>query len=114
MSHPAGPIEGKVGPSVANTEAKIVDLETGEDVGASSPGELLVRGPQVMQGYDNDRRRPRPRSTKMAGCTPATSPASTTRGTSSIVDRVKELIKYKGYQVARPSSRPAACASGGR
>ena len=40
------------------------------------------------------------RSTPTAGCTPATSASSTRTATSAIVDRLKELIKYKGYQVA--------------
>ena len=40
------------------------------------------------------------RSTPTAGCTPATSRSSTTTACYTVVDRVKELIKYKGYQVA--------------
>ena len=43
--------EGSIGVPLPNTEAKVVDLMTGEDAPAGSVGELVVRGPQVMQGY---------------------------------------------------------------
>ncbi len=42
---------GSIGIPIPNTDAKIVDLVTGEDLPAGQIGELLVRGPQVMQGY---------------------------------------------------------------
>ena len=56
-----------------DTEARIVDPASGRTLGTGEPGELLVRGPQVMRGYLNARRPPRPCSTRTAGCTPATS-----------------------------------------
>ncbi|WP_113700817.1 AMP-binding protein [Nonomuraea lactucae] len=99
-SEPATPY-GTVGKLVPNTEARLVDVAAGEDVSIfDTPGELLIRGPQVMKGYLNQ-----PQAT--AGML---SPDGWLRtgdvavahadGTYSIVDRVKELIKYKGYQVA--------------
>jgi long-chain acyl-CoA synthetase len=42
---------GSIGIPIPNTDAKIVDLVTQEDVPSGQVGELLVRGPQVMQGY---------------------------------------------------------------
>ncbi|MHA1619297.1 MAG: AMP-binding enzyme, partial [Promethearchaeota archaeon] len=39
------------GVPISNTDAKIIDLMTGEDVPSNQIGELLVKGPQVMQGY---------------------------------------------------------------
>ncbi|MGQ7311785.1 AMP-binding protein [Microbacterium arabinogalactanolyticum] len=94
-----------IGPLVPNTEARLVDPDTGADVeppaaGASAPGELWVRGPQVMVGYLN-----RPDAT--AEMLDAESwlhtgdiATVTADGIFRIVDRLKELIKYKGYQVA--------------
>lgn len=94
-----------IGPLVPNTEARLVDPETGADVeapagGVSEPGELWVRGPQVMVGYLN-----RPDATAEMldadGWLHTGDIATMTRdGIFRIVDRLKELIKYKGYQVA--------------
>ena len=46
---------GKVGPLVPNTECRIVDPATGRDARRDQPGEVWVRGPQVMKGYLNNR-----------------------------------------------------------
>lgn len=42
---------GSMGIPIPNTEARIVDLLTGDDLPAGAVGELIVRGPQIMQGY---------------------------------------------------------------
>jgi acyl-CoA synthetase (AMP-forming)/AMP-acid ligase II len=85
---------------VSNTECRIVDPETGQDVVPGSDGEIWVRGPQVMRGYLNH-----------PDDTPATLDGDGWLHTGDIghadddghffvVDRLKELIKYKGLQVA--------------
>jgi acyl-CoA synthetase (AMP-forming)/AMP-acid ligase II len=91
---------GAVGVCAPNTECKIIDLETGEARGPNLEGELCVRGPQVMKGYLN-----RPEAT--AHTIDAESWLHTgdvgyadEDGHFFIVDRAKELIKYKGFQVA--------------
>jgi acyl-CoA synthetase (AMP-forming)/AMP-acid ligase II len=91
---------GSIGQCVPNTECKIVDVETGEALGCGREGEICMRGPQMMKGYLN-----RPEATA------ATIDADGWLHTGDIgycdgsgyffiVDRLKELIKYKGMQVA--------------
>jgi len=46
--------EGTVGRPIPGVVVKIVDLDTGEDLGVGKPGMLLVKGPNVMKGYWND------------------------------------------------------------
>jgi acyl-CoA synthetase (AMP-forming)/AMP-acid ligase II len=96
----AGQMPGSIGPAVPNTECRIVDLLTGDDVPAGEPGELCIRGPQVMKGYHND-----PEATARTidpdGWLHTGDVARVDKqGSLRIVDRVKELIKYKGHQVA--------------
>ena len=45
---------GSIGRPLPNTECRIVDPETGEDVAEGERGELWIRGPQVMKGYLNN------------------------------------------------------------
>ena len=92
--------DGKIGLLAANTEAMIVDIETLLPLGLNQNGELWVRGPQIMRGYLN-----RPEATAVTivddGWLRTGDIASVDEdGYFTIVDRLKELIKYKGYQVA--------------
>jgi acyl-CoA synthetase (AMP-forming)/AMP-acid ligase II len=88
---------GAIGYLVGSTEGRLVDPASEEDT--DGPGEIWIRGPQVMRGYLGD-----------ADATAATLNADgwlrtgdvariDDDGVWRIVDRVKELIKYKGYQV---------------
>ncbi|MGW2708141.1 4-coumarate--CoA ligase family protein [Streptomyces argyrophyllae] len=92
---------GTVGRLIAGTEMRIVSLDDpGRDLGTGESGEILIRGPQVMKGYLG-----RPDATAAlidddgwlhtgdVGHVDA-------GGWLFVVDRVKELIKYKGFQVA--------------
>jgi 4-coumarate--CoA ligase len=90
---------GSVGTLVAGTEARLIDPETGADVAPGERGEIWVRGPQVMKGYLNN-----PEAT--AATIDADGWLHTgdvgvidEDGHTFIVDRLKELIKYKGFQV---------------
>lgn len=96
---PAPAKPGSCGTVVRNAELKVVDPDTGLSLGRNLPGEICIRGPQIMKGYLND-------------------PEATARTIDVhgwlhtgdigyvddddevfIVDRVKELIKFKGFQV---------------
>ena len=89
---------GSVGMTAPNTECRIVDPESGADRPAGETGELWVKGPQVMLGYLNN-----------PEATAATLQDGWLRtgdlgrldadGYLFVVDRVKELIKVKGFQV---------------
>jgi len=46
-------VPGSVGLPYADTEVRIIDLETGDDLPVGQEGEVLIRGPQVMKGYWN-------------------------------------------------------------
>ena len=100
LNTPGGHRPGSVGVPLPNTEMRVVDPATGADVSRGETGELLVRGPQVMKGYLNA-----PEATA-AMLDPDgwlhTGDLGTIdeQGYVFIVDRVKELIKYKGLQVA--------------
>jgi acyl-CoA synthetase (AMP-forming)/AMP-acid ligase II len=93
----AGQDPGAIGRLVSNTEGRLVDPETGEDT--DGDGEIWIRGPQVMRGYLGDEQATRDTLTDdgwlKTGDVARVEPGEVWR----VVDRVKELIKYKGYQV---------------
>jgi 4-coumarate--CoA ligase len=91
---------GSVGVTTPNAETRIVDPSDGRDLDVDQEGEVWVRGPQVMAGYLNN-----------PEATAATLDADGWLRTGDIgrvdadgylwiVDRLKELIKFKGFQVA--------------
>ena len=91
---------GTVGKLMPSIEMRIVDPGSGQDVPTGQPGEVWVRGPNVMKGYLNN-----PEATAL------TVDADGWLHTGDIgfvddedyltvVDRLKELIKVKGFQVA--------------
>jgi acyl-CoA synthetase (AMP-forming)/AMP-acid ligase II len=88
---------GTVGALAPNTEARLVDPETGED--SDDGGELWVRGPQVMRGYLDDEQATAATLTDDGWLRTGDVARVDDGDKFRIVDRVKELIKYKGYQV---------------
>ncbi|GAA3951071.1 AMP-binding protein [Gordonia caeni] len=93
-----------VGWAVPNTENRIVDPGTGEDVeipadGVSAAGELWVRGPNVMVGYLNNEQATADTIDADGWLHTGDMATVDADGCVTIVDRLKELIKYKGYQV---------------
>jgi acyl-CoA synthetase (AMP-forming)/AMP-acid ligase II len=100
VSYPDRSRPGSVGQLLPATQARIVDPLTGEDLPRGSTGELWFRGPQAFRGYRNQ---------------PAATAASLTEdgwvktgdiahfdddGYLFITDRLKDLLKVKGFQVA--------------
>jgi 4-coumarate--CoA ligase len=90
---------GTSGVTVANTECRLVDPETGEDRDVGQEGELWVRGPQVMKGYLNNDEATRLTIDDDGWLHTGDIAVIDEHRHVSIVDRVKELIKYKGFQV---------------
>jgi acyl-CoA synthetase (AMP-forming)/AMP-acid ligase II len=89
-----------IGPPAPNTECKIVDTVTGAELGPMQQGEICIRGPQVMKGYLN-----RPDATRAmidadGWLHSGDIGYADADGDFFVVDRLKELIKYKGLQIA--------------
>ncbi|GMK55751.1 hypothetical protein CspeluHIS016_0208070 [Cutaneotrichosporon spelunceum] len=99
-AHEADGHEGFCGRLLPTFQARLVDFNTGADSPRGGPGELWLRGPNIMRGYH---KRPEETAKTMApGGWYKTGDVLTRRedGWWKVVDRVKELIKYKGFQVA--------------
>jgi acyl-CoA synthetase (AMP-forming)/AMP-acid ligase II len=89
-----------IGPPVPNTEARVIDVSTRAELAPNQQGEICVRGPQVMKGYLN-----RPDATAAmidedGWLHTGDIGYADEEGCFFIVDRLKELIKYKGMQIA--------------
>src|SRR5690349_20350356 len=101
-SSPAPPFElkfGSVGVPAPNTECKIVDLESGEMLGPGQRGEVCVRGPQIMKGYLNKPEATAQTIDSEGWLHTGDIGYADEDGHFFVVDRAKELIKYKGFQV---------------
>ncbi|MGY9075299.1 MAG: AMP-binding protein [Acidimicrobiales bacterium] len=90
---------GTSGVTASNTETRIVDPETGDDVGIGERGELWVRGPQVMTGYLNNEEATAETIDSEGWLHTGDVAIIDDHQHVSIVDRLKELIKYNGFQV---------------
>ena len=90
---------GSIGLPWPDTDAKIMDIETGEkELGLNEDGELVVKGPQVMKGYW---KMPEESAAVLRNGWLYTGDVAKmdVDGYFYITDRKKDLIKYKGYSV---------------
>jgi acyl-CoA synthetase (AMP-forming)/AMP-acid ligase II len=90
---------GSAGMTVPNTETRIVDVVTQEPLGVGEDGEVWVRGPQVMKGYLNNEKATKETIDDDGWLHTGDIGHIDADGHLFIVDRLKELIKYKGFQV---------------
>ena len=91
---------GSIGHLVSNTECRVVDPATGDDVATGQDGEIWLRGPQVMRGYLNCPEATRATIDADGWLHSGDIGHADAEGNFYVVDRLKELIKYKGMQVA--------------
>jgi 4-coumarate--CoA ligase len=94
------PRSGASGLALPNTRCRIVSPETGEDLPPGEEGELWIKGPQVMIGYLNNETATKDTLTSDGWLKTGDMAIIDADGYMFVVDRLKELIKYKGFQVA--------------
>ncbi|XP_051198171.1 4-coumarate--CoA ligase 4 [Lolium perenne] len=90
---------GSCGTVVRNAELKIVDPDTGASLGRNLPGEICIRGKQIMKGYLNDPVATKNTIDKDGWLHTGDIGYVDDDDEIFIVDRLKEIIKYKGFQV---------------
>ena len=89
-----------VGIPICNMEVKVIDTESGENLTVGQEGEVLVRGPNVMKGYLNLPDATKASITEDGWFRTGDIGYFDEEGCFYITDRLKELIKVKGLQVA--------------
>ena len=96
---PGGFKPGSVGVTAPNTQTRIVDPVRGTDLGTGEDGEIYVRGPQVMKGYLNNPQATAATIDPDGWLHTGDLGRIDADGHLYVTDRLKELIKYKGFQV---------------
>ncbi|CAG8779672.1 21591_t:CDS:10, partial [Dentiscutata erythropus] len=92
-------VSGSCGVLIPNLQIKILS-EDQHELGYDEPGELCVRGPNIMKGYLNNKQATDATIDNDGFFHTGDVAVVDRQGNFFIVDRIKELIKYKGFQVA--------------
>lgn len=100
LANPRKQKAGSVGYCLPNTECRIVDHLSGEELGADQQGEICVRGPQVMKGYWRNPTATSEMIDSEGWLRTGDIGYCDGKGQLFVVDRLKELIKTNGRQVA--------------
>lgn len=87
------------GKLVANTEAKVLDLTSGKELGVGETGEILARGPQIAMAYLDNPTASAETFDKEGYFHTGDVGHFDAEGLVHIEDRIKEMIKVKGLQV---------------
>ena len=90
----------RAGTIVANTDVKIIDVDSGRELGYNEPGEILARGPQVVMGYLNNEKATRETFDADGWLHTGDVGYVDREGFINITDRIKEMIKVKGIGVS--------------
>ncbi|KAG9499425.1 putative NRPS-like protein biosynthetic cluster [Fusarium musae] len=88
------------GKLLASTVVKIVDVDTGRELGPNETGEILAKGPQIAMGYLNNAKETAETFGTDGFLRTGDIGKIDSEGFIHIVDRIKEMIKVKGQQVA--------------
>jgi acyl-CoA synthetase (AMP-forming)/AMP-acid ligase II len=91
---------GTFGVPVSDTVEQVVALDTGLPAAVGEPGELWVKGPQVMQGYWQRAEESAQALTPDGWLRTGDLVRADADGYVAFVERLKEMIKYRGYQIA--------------
>jgi 4-coumarate--CoA ligase len=100
MTYPGRARAGSVGQLLPGTQARVVDPMTQADVERGVPGEIWFRGPQAFRGYLNNPETTAHTITREGWVRTGDVGHFDADGYLFITDRLKELIKVKGFQVA--------------
>ncbi|KAJ7520449.1 hypothetical protein O6H91_19G006200 [Diphasiastrum complanatum] len=92
--------QGSVGLLWATLKAKVVDVETGRCLPPNAKGELWLHGPSITKGYLNDQATTSTSFDAEGWLYTGDFVYFDKEGYLYVVDRIKELIKYKAFQVA--------------
>jgi len=90
---------GSIGIPVLNTEIKLIDPDSGEEIPLGEPGEICVRGPQVMKGYYNKPEETAKAIDKDGYMHTGDVGVMSEDGFLRIVDRTKDMIIVGGFKV---------------